>query len=102
MINRGGWQPACVIFYFAYHNGSTYPYLIMALNWTMLHPNRTPVPLPNEMTITTVDSGVELTLTIPQSVSSSSSSTAGSAVSEKQTATGKAYLTDQRVRRYTE
>jgi hypothetical protein len=62
----------------------------------MLNPNRTPVPLPNEMTITIVDSGVDLSLTIPQSASSSSSSTAGSAVSEKRKATGKAYLTDQR------
>ena len=74
----------------------------MALNWTMLNPNRTPVPLPNEMTITTIDSGVEVSLTIPQSTSSSSSSTAGSAVPAKRKATGKAYLTDQRVRRYTE
>jgi len=38
----------------------------MALNWTMLKPNdRMPVPHPNKMTITSVDSGVDLSLVIP-------------------------------------
>ena len=91
---------------FAYHHHgstSTYPHLIMALNWTMLNQNGKPIPLPKEMTITTIDSGVDLSLIIPQSSgSSSSSSAAGSAGSTKRKAIGKAYLTDQRVRRYTE
>ncbi|KIM36086.1 hypothetical protein M413DRAFT_449408 [Hebeloma cylindrosporum] len=69
----------------------------MALNWTMLNQNGKPIPLPKEMSITTIDSGVDLCLIIPQSSgSSSSSSAAGSAGSTKRKATGKAYLTDQR------
>ncbi|KAF9480184.1 hypothetical protein BDN70DRAFT_833193 [Pholiota conissans] len=68
----------------------------MALNWTMLNPNRTPVPLPNEMTITTIDSGVDLSLTIPDAPPTSSSTAGGSGGTKKLRATGKAYLTDQR------
>ena len=69
----------------------------MALNWTMINPNRSPVPLPNEMTITTIDSG-DLALTIPDSPPSGPSAAGGSGGVKKLKAPGKVYLTDQRVR----
>ncbi|PFH50173.1 hypothetical protein AMATHDRAFT_61668 [Amanita thiersii Skay4041] len=70
----------------------------MALNWTMLTPDRTPVPLPNEMTITSIDSGVDLTLTIPDVPPSGSSSTSGGSGGVKRhKAVGKIWLTDQRL-----
>ncbi|TFK18076.1 hypothetical protein FA15DRAFT_675565 [Coprinopsis marcescibilis] len=98
----------------------------MALNWAMLNPNRTPIPLPGEMTITTIDSGVEVTITIPPEwqpppqppVGGSSSSSAHAAASssssgggsssgapgahvstgsfQKLKASGRVWLTDQR------
>ena len=77
----------------------------MALNWAMLNPNRTPVPLPGEMTISTVDSGVELQIVIPNeppapAVGSSRTPSAGpSTGSQKLKGTGRIWLTDQRVRR---
>jgi hypothetical protein len=61
----------------------------MALNWAMLDGVRAPVPLPHEMTITSVESGVELALTVP-------GGTDGSARKLKET--GKIWVTDQRVR----
>ncbi|KAF9000232.1 hypothetical protein BDQ17DRAFT_1391338 [Cyathus striatus] len=70
----------------------------MALNWTMLNPNRTPVPLPHEMTIITVDSGVELSLTIPNVPPTGRAATAGgSGGVEKLKAIGRVWLTDQRL-----
>ncbi|TFK43932.1 hypothetical protein BDQ12DRAFT_675821 [Crucibulum laeve] len=70
----------------------------MALNWTMLNPNRTPVPLPNEMTITTIDSGVELSLTIPDAPPTSGNATAGGSGGVKKTkGLGRVWLTDQRL-----
>ncbi|KAG2013060.1 hypothetical protein CC2G_009996 [Coprinopsis cinerea AmutBmut pab1-1] len=88
----------------------------MALNWAMLNSNRTPVPLPNEMTITTVDSGVDVVVTIPPIGSNStapsgaggssssrppaagpgSSSTVATSSFQKLKATGRVWLTDQR------
>lgn len=65
----------------------------MALNWVMLNPNRIPVPLPHEMTITTIDSGVEILLTIPTAASTGG----GSGGTKRLKAHGKVYLTDQRV-----
>lgn len=74
-------------------------YSDMALNWAMLNPNRTPVPLPGEMTITTVDSGVDLLLTIPNAPPVGPSDTAGgSGGFQKMKAMGRVWLTDQRVR----
>jgi len=68
----------------------------MSLNWAMLNPNRVPVPLRNEMTVTTIDSGVDLTLIIPDVPPSSSSSGGGSGGARRFKETGKIYLTDQR------
>ncbi|KAF9448959.1 hypothetical protein P691DRAFT_774992 [Macrolepiota fuliginosa MF-IS2] len=68
----------------------------MALNWTMLTPNRSPVPLPNEMTITTVDPGVELSLVVPDAPPSGSTLAGGSGGLRKLKAVGKIWLTDQR------
>jgi hypothetical protein len=63
----------------------------------MLKPDRSPVPLKNEMTITTIDSGVDLTLTIPDIPPSNSSSAGGSGGARRFKAMGKIWLTDQRV-----
>jgi hypothetical protein len=72
----------------------------MALNWAMLNPNRTPVPLPGEMTIATVDTGVELLLTIPNAPPSADSISGGSGGCKKLKALGRIWLTDQRVRSF--
>jgi len=69
----------------------------MALNWAMLSKDRTPVPLPNEMTITTIDTGVEVFLTIPDAPPVGSSAAGGSGGVKKIKAAGKLWLTDQRV-----
>jgi len=63
----------------------------------MIDPNRAPVPLPHENTITTVESGAELTLTIPDAPPSASSTGGGSGGSKKLTGTGGIWLTDQRL-----
>jgi len=72
----------------------------MALNWTMLTPNRTPIPLPNEAAITTVDLGVEVDLFIPNRPPSSHALAGGSGGAKKLRSMGKIWLTDQRVRGY--
>ncbi|KAG7447695.1 uncharacterized protein BT62DRAFT_947825 [Guyanagaster necrorhizus] len=61
----------------------------MALNCAMIDDYQNPVPLPHEVTITSVDSGVDLTVKMP------SSSPSGSGSSLK--ATGRLWVTDQRV-----
>jgi len=55
----------------------------MALNYAMLDPDRNPVPLPDEITITTYDRGIELALIGP---------------SMRYKALGSLWLTEQRVR----
>jgi hypothetical protein len=70
----------------------------MALNWTMLNPDRTPVPLPREFTIMTVDSGAEVSLIIPDTLPTGSASSGGSGGERNVKGTGKLFLTDQRVR----
>jgi hypothetical protein len=70
----------------------------MALNWAMLNPDRFLVPLPNEQMITTIDSGVELALNIPDAPPSSSASAGGSGGSKKMKERVRLWLTDQRVR----
>lgn len=69
----------------------------MSLNWTMLSPARSPIPLPHELTIRTIDAGAELTLIIPDSPPSSSSPSGGSGGSKKLKEVGRLWLTDQRV-----
>ena len=69
----------------------------MSLNWTMLNANRSPVPLKNEMTITTIDSGVDLALVVPDVPPSNSSSAGGHGGARRLKAMGKIWLTDQRV-----
>ncbi|KXN81733.1 UPF0664 stress-induced protein C29B12.11c [Leucoagaricus sp. SymC.cos] len=68
----------------------------MALNWTMLTSNRSPVPLPHEMTITTVDSGVELSLMIPDAPPSGIALAGGSGGVKRLKSLGMICLTDQR------
>jgi hypothetical protein len=73
----------------------------MSLNWTMLNPDRSLVPLPNEHIITTIDSGAELTLDIPDAPPTGSAATAGgSGGSRKLKQSGSLWLTDQRVRQH--
>jgi len=69
----------------------------MALNWTMLNPDRTPVPLPGELTIMTVESGAEVYLIIPNVPPTGSSTSGGSGGGRKLNGTGKLFLTDQRL-----
>ncbi|KAH9062266.1 hypothetical protein EDB87DRAFT_1559428 [Lactarius vividus] len=69
----------------------------MALNWTMLNPNRTPVPLPNETTIMTVDSGADVSITIPDTPPTTSATSGGSGGERKLKSIGKLFLTDQRL-----
>ena len=71
----------------------------MALNWTMINPDRIPVPLPNETTIMSVDSGADVSLTIPDSPPTAASATSGGSGGERKlNGIGKLFLTDQRVR----
>jgi hypothetical protein len=72
----------------------------MALNWTMLGQDRSPIPLPNETTITTVDAGVEISLSIPDVPPSGTVSAGGLGGSKKSKGIGRVWLTDQRVRWY--
>ncbi|KAI0248817.1 hypothetical protein BJV78DRAFT_1130719 [Lactifluus subvellereus] len=69
----------------------------MALNWTMLNSDRTPVHLPRESTIMTVDSGAEVSLTIPDTPPTASAASGGSGGERKLQGTGKLFLTDQRL-----
>ena len=69
----------------------------MSLNWAMLNPNRVPVPLRNEMTVTTIDTGVDLALIIPDIPPSGSLPAGGSGGAKRLKEMGKIYLTDQRV-----
>nr|GAT46119.1 predicted protein [Mycena chlorophos] len=67
----------------------------MALNWTMLTPERTPVPLPHEMTITSVDSA-EVILRIPDAPPAQDARAGGSGGSRELKAAGKVSVTDMR------
>ncbi|PPQ66174.1 hypothetical protein CVT24_000151 [Panaeolus cyanescens] len=68
----------------------------MALNWTMLNSNHAPIPLPNEMTITQIDKGVDILVIIPDAPPVGSSSGGGSGGSKRLKSMGKVWLTDQR------
>lgn len=69
----------------------------MALNWTMLNADRTPVPLPNEITLMTVDSGADVSLTIPDAPPTGTTTSGGFGGERKLKGIGKLSLTDQRV-----
>jgi len=69
----------------------------MALNWTMLGPDRTPVPLPHEMTIMTVDSGAEVTLIIPDAPHAGSAAAGGAGGAQRLKDVGRIWLTDKRL-----
>ncbi len=72
--------------------------LTMALNWATLSPSRQPTPLPHEITIRTIDAGVELTLYIPDAPPSSGATSGGSGGTKKLKENGRIWVTDQRVR----
>ncbi|SRR6266403_956859 len=92
-------KAAGVAAYLSFHDHDHQPRSTsaMALNWTMLKPDRTPVPLPGELTIMTVESGAEVSLSIPDTPPTGSSSSGGSGGARKLNGTGNLYLTDQRV-----
>ncbi|PSR77272.1 hypothetical protein PHLCEN_2v7965 [Hermanssonia centrifuga] len=69
----------------------------MALNWTMLKPDRSPVPLPHELFIRTIESGAELTVSIPNAPPSASSTSGGSGGEKQLKELGRLWLTDQRL-----
>jgi len=69
----------------------------MALNCVMLSPARSPIPLPHELTIRTLDSGVELSISIPDAPPAGSAGSGGSGGTKKLKETGRMWLTDQRV-----
>ncbi|KLO14550.1 hypothetical protein SCHPADRAFT_872492 [Schizopora paradoxa] len=68
----------------------------MALNWAMLAPNRTPVPLLNESTIEILPSA-EVTLDIPDAPPALGTSAGGSGGSRRLKGFGQLNLTDQRL-----
>ncbi|KAI0677174.1 hypothetical protein C8Q78DRAFT_1065783 [Trametes maxima] len=69
----------------------------MALNWATLSPSRQPTPLPHELTIRTIDSGVELLLQVPDAPPSGGATSGGSGGSKKLKEVGRIWLTDQRL-----
>ncbi|KAJ7179561.1 hypothetical protein C8R46DRAFT_1074093 [Mycena filopes] len=68
----------------------------MALNWTMLGPNKAPVPLPDEMTISVIESGAEVILRIPDAPPAQGAAAGGSGGSRTLKGTGRVTVTDQR------
>ena len=71
----------------------------MALNWAMLKANRTPVPINDEIVIKHIETGVEVSLSIPDAPpTSSSASSGGSGGARKLKGQGNLWLTDHRVR----
>lgn len=69
----------------------------MALNWAMLKEDHSPVPLPNEQTITTINSA-ELVVNIPDAPPTTNTNAGGAGGSKKLKEVGRIWLTDQRVR----
>ncbi|KAF5365141.1 hypothetical protein D9757_013256 [Collybiopsis confluens] len=68
----------------------------MALNCAMLTATREPIPLPNENVISTIDSGADLLLVIPDVPPEGHSSAGGAGGSQKLKATGRIWITDRR------
>ncbi|KAJ8487928.1 hypothetical protein ONZ45_g14148 [Pleurotus djamor] len=69
----------------------------MSLNWAMLNPNRSPIPLPNEQTITTITTGVEVYVNVPNKPPTGNASAGGSGGAMKLKEMGGIWLTDQRL-----
>ena len=69
----------------------------MALNWVLLNSKRSPIPLPHELILRTIDSGADLTVIVPDSPPSGSSASGGSGGSKRLKENGTLWLTDQRV-----
>ncbi|KAI8982752.1 hypothetical protein BD414DRAFT_491015 [Trametes punicea] len=69
----------------------------MALNLVTLGASRQPTLQPHELTIRTIESGVELALQIPDAPPSGPSTSGGSGGSRKSKAVGSIWLTDHRV-----
>ena len=72
--------------------------ITMALNWAMLDTDRSPIPLPHEKILRTIESGAEVILTIPNTPPSANASSGGSGGIKKLKEMGRLWLTDQRVR----
>ncbi|KAI9064913.1 hypothetical protein FKP32DRAFT_1648678 [Trametes sanguinea] len=68
----------------------------MSLNGASIGPSRQPTPLPHELAIRSVDTGVEVALQIPETTAGGSSSS-GSAGPKKLKSIGGIWLTDQRL-----
>jgi len=69
----------------------------MALNWTMLSPQRTPIPLPDETTIMTIDDGAEVTLLVPDEPPAASATAGGTGGVKRLKCIGRVWLTDKRL-----
>ncbi|KAI0832807.1 hypothetical protein BC628DRAFT_1348388 [Trametes gibbosa] len=69
----------------------------MALNWATLSPSRQPTPLAHELTIRTVDSGVDISLRVPDAPPTAGVTSGGSGGAKTLKATGRLWLTDQRL-----
>ncbi|KAL5527864.1 hypothetical protein ACEPAG_6665 [Sanghuangporus baumii] len=69
----------------------------MALNWAMLDQRRNPIPLPNEVTVLSIDDGAEVQLFIPNAPPAQGSTAGGTGGEKKLKETGRIYLTDQRL-----
>jgi len=69
----------------------------MALNWAMLTASNTLVPLPGEENIVDIETGAELTLFVPDTPPSASSTSGGSGGTKKLKETGGLWLTDKRL-----
>ena len=70
----------------------------MALNWAMLNADRSPIPLPHEKILRTIESGAEVILMIQNTPPSANASSGGSGGIKRLKETGRLWLTDQRVR----
>ncbi|OSD04464.1 hypothetical protein PYCCODRAFT_1423918 [Trametes coccinea BRFM310] len=69
----------------------------MSLNGASINASRQPNPLPHELAIRSVDTGVEVVLQIPDATSGGSSTSSGSSGPRKLKNIGGIWLTDQRL-----
>ncbi|KAH9854968.1 hypothetical protein C2E23DRAFT_867070 [Lenzites betulinus] len=69
----------------------------MALNWATLSPSRQPILIAHELIIRSIDSGVDLSLRIPDAPPAGSATSGGSGGAKAFKASGRILLTDQRL-----